>query len=200
MIFSSQWVPSHIPLFPLKKGYAKRSHTTLKLEIAQTKSRRTERETKMAVSTLTVTTPKLHSLQTFNPKSFFTTKSSSSSPSCCSGSSRACFSNADNAKLSIASASATKKRVFDMGIGILAASVLAMSPLDADATRIEYYATVGEPPCELNFVKSGLGYCDVSVGPGAQAPYAELIDVSFNLNWVCFLFWCFYFFVNFLIF
>ncbi|XP_059432556.1 photosynthetic NDH subunit of lumenal location 4, chloroplastic [Corylus avellana] len=135
----------------------------------------------MAVSTLTVTTPKLYSLQTFNPKSFFTTKpSSSSSPSCCSGSSRACFLNADDAKLSIASTSATKKRVFDMGIGLLAASALAMSPLDANATRIEYYATVGEPLCELNFVKSGLGYCDVSVGPGAQAPYAELIDVHYT--------------------
>jgi peptidylprolyl isomerase len=150
----------------------------------------------MAVSTLTVTTPKLLSLQTFNHKSFFTAKSSSSSPSFCSGSSRSCFSNADNAKLSIPSVSSTKKRVFDMGIGLLAASVLAMSPLDANATRIEYYATVGEPLCELNFVKSGLGYCDVSVGSGEKAPYAELIDVSFNLNWVCFLFLCFYFYVT----
>lgn len=151
----------------------------------------------MAVSSLTVTTPKVHSPPTFNPKSFFATKpsSSSSSPSFCSGSSRSCFSNADNAKLSIASSSATKKRLFDMGIGLLAASVLGYSPLDANATRIEYYATVGEPLCELNFVKSGLGYCDVSVGPGEQAPYAQLIDVSFNFNWICFLFWCFFIFM-----
>ncbi|KAG6657511.1 photosynthetic NDH subunit of lumenal location 4, chloroplastic [Carya illinoinensis] len=138
----------------------------------------------MAVSVLNVKTPNLHSLQSFNRKSFFSTKLTSSSPnslsSLCSGSSRACFSNVVNAKLSITSNSAIKNRVFDVGVGILAASVLAFSPLDADATRIEYYATVGEPLCELNFVRSGLGYCDVSVGPGAEAPYAELIDVHYT--------------------
>ncbi|KAG6657512.1 hypothetical protein CIPAW_04G095600 [Carya illinoinensis] len=140
----------------------------------------------MAVSVLNVKTPNLHSLQSFNRKSFFSTKLTSSSPnslsSLCSGSSRACFSNVVNAKLSITSNSAIKNRVFDVGVGILAASVLAFSPLDADATRIEYYATVGEPLCELNFVRSGLGYCDVSVGPGAEAPYAELIDVIKGLD------------------
>uniref|UniRef100_A0A2P2K8X8 peptidylprolyl isomerase n=1 Tax=Rhizophora mucronata TaxID=61149 RepID=A0A2P2K8X8_RHIMU len=78
------------------------------------------------------------------------------------------------------SVSVTNKCILDAGIGLLAASVLALSPLDADATRIEYYATVGEPLCDLNFVGSGLGYCDVSVGSGKEAPYGELINVHYT--------------------
>lgn len=62
-----------------------------------------------------------------------------------------------------------------MGIGLLAFSA---PMLDANATRIEYYATVGEPLCDLNFVKSGLGFCDVVVGKGVQVPGGELINVS----------------------
>lgn len=143
----------------------------------------------MAVSALTIQTPNFHSLQTFNPtKSFFTTTIKPTS-SC------SCFSNTDNAKLSTATAStsATRKRVFEMGIGLLAASVMALSPLDANATRVEYYATVEEPSCELNFARSGLGYCDILVGSGEEVPYSQLIDVSFNflayvLYWVCFSF------------
>ena len=145
----------------------------------------------MAISALTIQTPNFHSHQTFNPtKSFFTTTTKPTS-SC------SCFSNTDNAKLSpaTASTSATKKRVFEMGIGLLAASVMALSPLDANATRVEYYATVEEPSCELNFVRSGLGYCDILVGSGEEVPYSQLIDVSFNflayvLYWVCFFFLC----------
>lgn len=141
----------------------------------------------MSVSALTIQTPNFHSLQTFNPtKSFFTTTKPTSSSSC------PCFFNTDDAKLSTATAStsATKKRVFEMGIGLLAASVMALSPLDANATRVEYYATVEEPSCELNFVRSGLGYCDILVGSGEEVPYSQLIDVSFNfpayiLYWVC---------------
>uniref|UniRef100_A0A2N9EUT5 peptidylprolyl isomerase n=1 Tax=Fagus sylvatica TaxID=28930 RepID=A0A2N9EUT5_FAGSY len=131
----------------------------------------------MAVSALTLKTPNLHALQTFNPnKSFFTTKPSFSSSSCfCS-----CSSNADNAKLSTASTSATKKRVFDIGIGLLATSILCFSPLDASATRVEYYATVEEPSCELNFARSGLGYCDVVLGSGVEVPYSELINVHYT--------------------
>lgn len=71
-----------------------------------------------------------------------------------------------------------KKCLFDVGIGLLAASVLAFSAMDADATRIEYYATVGDPLCDFNFVRSGLGYCDISVGSGEEAPYGELVNVS----------------------
>ncbi|PQM37876.1 photosynthetic NDH subunit of lumenal location 4 chloroplastic isoform X2 [Prunus yedoensis var. nudiflora] len=67
-----------------------------------------------------------------------------------------------------------------MGFGLLAASLVALSPLEANATRIEYYATVGEPLCELNFVRSGLGFCDVSVGSGVDAPRGELINVHYT--------------------
>lgn len=67
-----------------------------------------------------------------------------------------------------------------MGIGVLAASVLALSPLDANATRIEYYATVGEPLCEFRYVPSGLGYCDLAVGSGEEVPYNELINVHYT--------------------
>lgn len=69
-----------------------------------------------------------------------------------------------------------------MGIGLLAASVLALSPMDANATRIEYYATVGDPLCEFNYVPSGLGYCDIALGSGEKVPYGELINVSSNLQ------------------
>ncbi|KAJ0041114.1 hypothetical protein Pint_26668 [Pistacia integerrima] len=73
-----------------------------------------------------------------------------------------------------------KKCVLDVGIGLLASSFMALTPLDADATRIEYYATVADPPCEFNFVRSGLGYCDISVGSGQEAPYSELINVHYT--------------------
>lgn len=67
--------------------------------------------------------------------------------------------------------------------GLLAATaVAATAPLAADATRIEYYATVSDPPCQLNFVKSGLGYCDVMVGSGEEVPFAQLINVSFFIS------------------
>lgn len=74
-----------------------------------------------------------------------------------------------------------KKGIVGIGVGIMAACVIGLTPLDADATRIEYYATVGEPPCELNYAKSGLGYCDIVEGFGDEAPLGELIDVSFSL-------------------
>ena len=74
--------------------------------------------------------------------------------------------------------SSIKKKLLDVGVGLLAASMLVASPLDANATRIEYYATVAEPPCEMQFAPSGLGYCDVAVGFGEQAPYSTLINVS----------------------
>lgn len=65
-----------------------------------------------------------------------------------------------------------------MGIGVLALSATAVS--DAKATRIEYYATVGEPLCDMRFVKSGLGYCDVAVGTGVQPPAGELINIHYT--------------------
>lgn len=71
-------------------------------------------------------------------------------------------------------------RILDAGLGLLAASVVALTPLDASATRIEYFATVAEPSCELNFARSGLGYCDVAVGPGDEAPFAELVNIHYT--------------------
>lgn len=115
----------------------------------------------MALSPLTFTTPRAQASQFFTPKLSSTVKPTppSSSP-----------------------VSATKKAISNMGIGLLAASVLALSPLDANATRIEYYATVGEPLCEFNYAPSGLGYCDIAVGSGEEVPYGELINVSSNLQ------------------
>ncbi|KAL8143517.1 hypothetical protein V2J09_016549 [Rumex salicifolius] len=73
------------------------------------------------------------------------------------------------------------KRAIGAGVlGLLAASVVGLSPLDANATRIEYYATVEGPSCELNFVRSGLGYCDVLPGSGPSAPYNELINIHYT--------------------
>ncbi|KAL4391594.1 hypothetical protein AHAS_Ahas03G0260700 [Arachis hypogaea] len=77
-----------------------------------------------------------------------------------------------------------------IGIGIVASSVVALTPFNADATRIEYYATTAEPLCEYNYVKSGLGYCDILEGFGDEAPLGELINVSYcypampSLSWL----------------
>ncbi|KAH7565752.1 hypothetical protein ACOSQ2_022096 [Xanthoceras sorbifolium] len=73
-----------------------------------------------------------------------------------------------------------KKRIVDVGMGLLASSVMALTPLEADATRIEYYATTADPPCDFSFARSGLGFCDLSVGSGVEAPYAELINVHYT--------------------
>ncbi|XP_022844363.1 photosynthetic NDH subunit of lumenal location 4, chloroplastic [Olea europaea var. sylvestris] len=73
-----------------------------------------------------------------------------------------------------------KKHIFQVGVGLLAASVVAAAPLEAEATRIEYYATFAEPSCELNFVRSGLGYCDLAVGSGEVVPFGQLINVHYT--------------------
>ncbi|KAH0996280.1 hypothetical protein GBA52_020144 [Prunus armeniaca] len=134
----------------------------------------------MKVSALILTTPKpLPNIQSLHPTTSFS--SCNSKPTCsCSSSSPSTAEN--NAKVSCASKFVTKKSVLDVGFGLLAASLVALSPLEANATRIEYYATVGEPLCELNFVRSGLGFCDVSVGSGVDAPRGELINLS-NLSY-----------------
>lgn len=134
----------------------------------------------MAISALAVTTAKSHAHQRFldKPSSSYDPTSSST----CSFSSKP----KNNAKMLCLAASnfVSKKGVLDVGIGLLAASVLSLTPLDANATRIEYYATVADPPCELNFVPSGLGYCDVTPGTGEKAPYSELINVRFQLQYL----------------
>ncbi|XP_076916380.1 photosynthetic NDH subunit of lumenal location 4, chloroplastic-like [Bidens hawaiensis] len=75
-----------------------------------------------------------------------------------------------------------KNGLVGVGVGLLAAaSMLLSSPLDpANATRIEYYATVAEPPCDLQFAPSGLGYCDLAVGFGQEAPYSTLINIHYT--------------------
>ncbi|CAL9095764.1 unnamed protein product [Musa textilis] len=78
---------------------------------------------------------------------------------------------------SLAPVPSTSRRLFGVGVGILAASSFAS---DASATRIEYYATVGEPLCDMNFARSGLGFCDVAIGTGVEPPRGELINVHYT--------------------
>lgn len=98
-----------------------------------------------------------------------------------------CSSSSSSSRLSSKQAHNTKqqqlsfdprKRFVEVGIGLLASSVIALTPFQADATRIEYYATTADPPCEFSFARSGLGYCDIAPGSGVEAPYGELINVS----------------------
>ncbi|KAL0908544.1 hypothetical protein M5K25_023040 [Dendrobium thyrsiflorum] len=102
--------------------------------------------------------------------------SSSSQSSSCRRSFYPSFSSRSNASL-FESISTSRRRLIELGLGLLAFSA---PMLDANATRIEYYATVGEPLCDLNFVKSGLGFCDVAAGNGVQAPGGELINVHYT--------------------
>ncbi|KAK6118391.1 hypothetical protein DH2020_047808 [Rehmannia glutinosa] len=109
-----------------------------------------------AASQLTILTPKPRTLQNFR-----------ATASCSS--------------ISTTPASNLKKQMIGVAAGLFAAAaVAAAAPLEADATRIEYYATVSEPSCELNFVRSGLGYCDVVVGSGEEVPFAQLINVHYT--------------------
>uniref|UniRef100_A0A0F7GZK2 peptidylprolyl isomerase n=1 Tax=Erodium trifolium TaxID=337410 RepID=A0A0F7GZK2_9ROSI len=135
----------------------------------------------MAVSTtLSVSLPKpqflrssifpKHSLNNLRP----TLQSSCSCPS------RVVVVNNAKHSWKLNSVAPVKKCLFDVGIAILAASVFVLSPIDANATRIEYYATVEEPSCELNYVRSGLGYCDVAIGLGEAVPRGELINIHYT--------------------
>ncbi|XP_050378565.1 photosynthetic NDH subunit of lumenal location 4, chloroplastic isoform X2 [Argentina anserina] len=126
----------------------------------------------MTLSALTIA-PKLHP---HIPKTSFPPSSSYSSSCSCSCSS----STENNARVSLEPNAVSKRNVLNVGIGLLAASVMALSPLEANATRIEYYATVGEPLCEMNFARSGLGFCDLSVGSGVQPPRGELINIHYT--------------------
>ena len=71
-----------------------------------------------------------------------------------------------------------------LGAGFLASAALLGPAGDAGATRIEYYATVGERLCDMDFAKSGLGYCDVAVGTGVRPKRGELINRICN-NMFC---------------
>lgn len=115
-------------------------------------------------------TPKPETVKPFNPRPFIVCRSSASSSSPSSISISCQNSTAPN----------NKKPLFEVGIGLLAASLLVSSPLNANATRLNYYATVAEPPCEFKFAPSGLGYCDLAVGSGEEAPFNELINIHYT--------------------
>ncbi|KAF3533732.1 hypothetical protein DY000_02036221 [Brassica cretica] len=127
----------------------------------------------MAISTLTLTSS--HYTRSFRP-TISSSSSSSSSFSClCSSSS-----SSTDCQQKQRSFTAAKKNVFGVGLGLLAATILSITPLDADATRIEYYATVGDPLCEYSYAKSGLGFCDIAVGFGDKAPRGVLVNVHYT--------------------
>ncbi|XP_066380613.1 photosynthetic NDH subunit of lumenal location 4, chloroplastic-like [Miscanthus floridulus] len=77
-------------------------------------------------------------------------------------------------------ASAGRRGLLALGAGFLASAALLIPAGDAGATRVEYYATVGDKLCDLSLVKSGLAYCDVEVGTGVQPPRGELINVHYT--------------------
>lgn len=129
----------------------------------------------MAASALSIVTPKPETIKPFNPRPFIVCRSSTSSSSPSSILTSSQNSTAPN----------KKRPLFEVGIGLLAASLLVSSPLNANATRLNYYATVAEPPCEFKFAPSGLGYCDLAVGSGKEAPYDELINVSSLMILIC---------------
>ncbi|KAL6911501.1 hypothetical protein ACP4OV_000306 [Aristida adscensionis] len=100
--------------------------------------------------------------------------SSSSVPST---SSSACRPAAGGA---LEAAPAGRRGLLALGAGFLASAALLSPAGDAGATRIEYYATVGDKMCDLTQVKSGLAYCDVAVGTGVQPTRGELINVHYT--------------------
>lgn len=169
----------HCPQTPDREGKKKK------------KEGRGEREMAISTAIVSATTSKplhLHILQ--KPISFSSFKSThcSVNPSRPSGA---------DSKSSLEMISSIRRGFFDMGVGLLAASMLVLTPLEANATRIEYYATVGEPSCDLNFAKSGLGYCDVAVGTGVEPPYGELINVSLlAINWEFLILGFFFFLIS----
>ncbi|KAJ0252427.1 Photosynthetic NDH subunit of lumenal location 4 [Hirschfeldia incana] len=125
----------------------------------------------MAISTLTLTSSIY--TRSFRPTISYSPSSSSFSCLCSSSSPIDC-------QQKQRSFTAAKKNVFGVGLGILAAAILSLTPLDADATRIEYYATVGDPLCEYSYAKSGLGFCDIAVGFGDKAPRGVLVNVHYT--------------------
>lgn len=155
--------PIIISIVPLHTQKTKDSDQRLWLHADKEAEIETKTQRRMAISTLTLT----QSLYTrsFRPTIFFSSSSSSSFSCLCSSSSDC------EPKLSV------KKRVFGVGLGFLASSILSLTPLDADATRIDYYATVGDPLCEYSYAKSGLGFCDLDVGFGDEAPRGVLVNV-----------------------
>ncbi|KAH7652712.1 Peptidyl-prolyl cis-trans isomerase Fpr3/Fpr4-like protein [Dioscorea alata] len=85
--------------------------------------------------------------------------------------------SSSSSSLSLSSCLSKRRGFLQLSVSVLGSYLV---PLDANATRIEYYATVGEPLCDYNFAKSGLAYCDVSIGNGVQPPRGELINVHYT--------------------
>ncbi|CAM0944135.1 unnamed protein product [Alopecurus aequalis] len=79
-----------------------------------------------------------------------------------------------------AGGSSSRRGMLALGAGFLASAALLGPAGDAGATRIEYFATVGERLCDMDFAKSGLGYCDVAVGTGVQPKRGELINIHYT--------------------
>lgn len=146
------------------------------------------------------TLPQTLKLLTVLPKSLSPTLSSSPypspSPSSSSSSDAASSSSSSSSNSCLGSISLSRRKLLAAaGCGVLASTVAVAS--EAGATRIEYYATVGEPLCDMSFAKSGLGFCDIALGTGVQAPRGELINVTslfslslpflfvVNLVWFC---------------
>ncbi|KAI3871463.1 hypothetical protein MKX03_011754, partial [Papaver bracteatum] len=71
-----------------------------------------------------------------------------------------------------------KRVILSLGLGILTSTLVIGAPLESNSTRIEYYATVGEPPRELSYGKSRLDFCDDSSGFGDNALLGELINMG----------------------
>ncbi|CAD6242347.1 unnamed protein product [Miscanthus lutarioriparius] len=77
-------------------------------------------------------------------------------------------------------ASAGRRGLLALGAGFLSSAALLIPAGDAGATRVEYYATVGDQLCDLSLVKSGLAYCDVEVHYTARFPDGTLFDSSYK--------------------
>jgi peptidylprolyl isomerase len=91
-----------------------------------------------------------------------------------------CYASSSSAPppCNVQAAPAGRRGLLALSAGFLTSAALLGQAFDAEATRIEYYATVGDKMCDMNLVKSGLAYCDVEVGTGAQPPRGELINAS----------------------
>ncbi|CAL1399605.1 unnamed protein product [Linum trigynum] len=113
-----------------------------------------------------------------SPKSLFRAQAlpSISKPTCsfsCFSSSQPQFDRNANSNPSLNSVPKQKNRIVDVGIGLLSASILALSPMDADATRIEYYATVGEPMSPIQICLT-----DPTAQPGPAVPSPQFSPPS----------------------
>ncbi|ERM94242.1 hypothetical protein AMTRI_Chr04g188910 [Amborella trichopoda] len=134
----------------------------------------------MAASTIFAASKPINLHQPIGPKTtFLSLKPNSISENVSAPSNH----RAPSLNLSLEDVSSTRKQFLNVGFGLLGA-LFALPLEEARATRVEYYATVEEPSCDLNYVKSGLGYCDISVGNGVEAPLGELINIHYTARFM----------------